>query len=809
MVSMFAAAPVAFAQKKSASGDASAATTPVSGETPGEIPSPGSSPGSSPTTTPEPDSLFVPIVPGATPKGTPPPPEKAFAPSDIPAPAIQATPETVDTIDASDASPAQSAFERQSAMTLRPQSTPVPPTTIPAAPPVTQTAATYTPAPVQTRYSPSALPQPTTTTTTTTQTPSYSVAAPVPQSTYGAEPLPSATPVRTYTRTTSNSTAPRRQASASSGVSDAISGERLSQMMSSARANRSAKQATAVGWAEFQRKDYESASMWFEQAISWDTSLGEPYYGLALTKFTTGDTSQAEAIAGYRTNSYPKMRTLMGDILVRRAMEDYEAKQYPETIQALDKAANYRSLSRNEQIIRGWSYYYARDYQSSANIFEGLYRKQPDKASAEGLYAALSRLKDWKRLEQIAGEVPGPLNHIYMTYDTEQYYKSSLYLAAYDSNPKAYPALANIDSPSVAVGFEYAQKSGESGESKLTTARAPVVKGSFSPANRVIISGEVARLMLRSGTPNDGALIGTPPEEFQQFSQNISTNYNSLYEIKGRIEYQDWLSPYLELGSTPLNGPLSARLIGKGGAQYRYSSGYVQGEVYSQPIRESVLSYVGLNDPYVSGRTWGRVQETGGSLQWFQGLPSDITLYAKASYGVITGTNTEQNTHLSLIGSVSKLFRYPGFEYITVGPAVSYEQYDNNQNQFTYGNGGYFSPQYIIQGIVEAQALTTEGLSWLARGSIGGGAQQNKQDASPYFPLDPDGREFPGTNSSTGIFLVKAEGGVLICPEWMVGAKLSYAVTADYNEGFASIYVRYFFEPRAGLFRSDLDSSYW
>jgi hypothetical protein len=43
----------------------------------------------------------------------------------------------------------------------------------------------------------------------------------------------------------------------------------------------------------------------------------------------------------------------------------------------------------------------------------------------------------------------------------------------------------------------------------------------------------------------------------------------------------------------------------------------------------------------------------------------------------------------------------------------------------------------------------------------------------------------------------------------MVGAKLSYAITADYNEGFASIYVRYFFEPRAGLFRSDLDFSYW
>lgn len=779
---MMGTLPPAFSQKR---GDPPAAPEPAA-TVPGVIPSAAQAPG----VTPEPDSLFVPIVPGATPSATPRPPEKVFAPSEIPAPAIQSTPETVDTIDASDGGAQMDLLESEarSNMTLRPTPAPVPrvklsPYNYPEA----------TPSPVT--YAPAATPRPVAPITTV--------------------PSDDSTPTRTYSRRSvasddgeaSPTPAPRRRTS--TAVSEAVSGERLSQMMSQARANRDARQATGVGWAEFQRKDYASAAMWFEQAISWDTSYGEAYYGLALTKFTTGDTSQAEAIAGYRTNSYPKMRTLMGDILVRRAMEDYEAKQYGPALQALGKASDYRPLSRNERIIQGWSYYYARDYQSSANIFESLYRKRPDKASAEGLYAALSRMKDWQRLERVAGEVPGPLNHIYMTYDTEQYYKSSLYMAAYDSNPKAYPALANIDAPSIALGAEYSSKSGQSGESKLVTARAPVVKGSFSPANRVTISAQVARLILRAGDPSDGAQIGTPPEEFQSFSQDIQTNYDDLYEVRARIEYQDWLSPYLEVGTTPINGPISANIIGRGGAQYRHSSGYVQAEIYSTPIRESVLSYVGMQDPYVEGRTWGRVQETGGSLQVFQGFPSDITAFAKASYGEITGVNTAWNNHLSLIGSVSKLFKREGFEYITIGPAVSYEQFDNNQNQFTYGNGGYFSPQYIIQGIIEAQALTTEGLNWLARGSIGGGAQQNQQDASPYFPLDPDGREFPSTKSSTGIFLVKAEGGVLICPDWMIGAKASYAVTADYNEGFAAIYVRYFFEPRAGLFRSDLDFSYW
>lgn len=598
--------------------------------------------------------------------------------------------------------------------------------------------------------------------------------------------------------------------------------------MSRARTNRDAKLATQVGWAQFQRKDYPSAAMWFEQAIGWNTDLGEAYYGLALTRFTQGEISQAEAIAGYRINSYPKMKALMGDILVKRGMEDYESRQYVKAIGAFNKAGEYRRLGRNEEVIRGWSYYYAKDYDSSANLFEALYRAKPDRASAEGLYASLSRTKNWERLEQVAAEVPGPLGEIYMTYDTENYYKSGLYLAAYDSNEKAFPALENIDSPSVALGFEYNQKSGQSGESQLQTTRVPVLQIKLYPVPKVQVTATIARLTLNSGSLANNANVGTPPD-FQErirqneeslaaggppvqiderYSNDPTVNLNNLYEGKIRLEYQDWFAPYVELGTTPINGPISSNIVGKAGLTYRHPSGYVNAEFYSNPIRETVLSYVGLQDPY-SNRTWGRVQETGGSLSVFQGFMKDYTFFAKASYGEITGVNTASNSHLSLFASVSRLFQAEGFEYITVGPSLSYEAFDNNQNFFTYGNGGYFSPEYIVQGIIEAQFLTTEGLPWLVQGSIGAGGQQNKQGASPFFPLSPDGREYPGTESTTGIFLTKIEGAYLITPEFMVGAKLGYAVTADYNEGFASIYMRYFFEPRAGLFRPDLGFSYW
>ncbi len=700
--------------------------------------------------TPSADSLFVPIVPGATPVPTPTPepiPEPVFQPSDIAAPAIQATPETVDII------------EIQEYETV-----------------------------------PSILPD--------------------------ATPRPTATPTRTFQPTSTT----RR----TTDVQEAMTGERLNQLMMRARTNRDSSLATQVGWANFERKDYPSAAMWFEQAISWNPNSGEAYYGLALTKFTQGDLSQAEAIAGYRANAYPKMRTLMGDIQSRRAVQDYEARQYKSVIETLDKVAEYRSLSRNEQIIRGWSYYYLKDTQSAANIFEKLYRSNPDKASAEGLYAALSRTKDWERLELVAAEVPGPLNEIYMTYDTENYYKSGLYLAAYESNEKAYPALENFNAPSAMLGFEYEQKSGQSGESKLQTNRTPAAQLKLYPADRVELTAQLARLILRSGDLAPNSNVGTPPdfearieanEESlaaggdgvqidEPYSYDPTVGFNDLYEVRARLQYQDWFSPYVEIGSTPLNAELSARLTGRVGAEYRHATGYVQGEFFSESIRESILSYVGLQDPY-RDRQWGRVQETGGTVSVFQGFMENYTFFGKAKYGVITGTNTRQNDHLAFTGSISRLFDYEGFEYITLGPAVSYERYNNNQNFFTYGHGGYFSPEYIVQGLIEAQFLTSEGLNWLARGNIGAGAQQNQQATAAYFPLDPDGRDYPSTSSSTGIFLVNVEGGIMLTPEFMVGSKLGYAITADYNAGSATIYLRYFFEPRAGLFRSDLDMTFW
>ncbi len=562
--------------------------------------------------------------------------------------------------------------------------------------------------------------------------------------------------------------------------------------------------ATQIGWAYFSRNEYSSAGIWFNQALEWNANLGEAAYGLALCKFREGDVSSAEAIANFRAGSYPKMRTLQGDIYSRRGTEAYEGKEYQESLNQFNKAAAARPLSRNEQIIVAWDYYYLRQYDKSAQLFESLYRSSPDDVTAQGLYAALSKQGNYQRIETVAGQKGGSLKKVYVTYDSRRYFQSNLFIAAADTGgSKVYSVLKNYTTPSVAAGFTYRSKSGTEGEGQLQAVTIPAIQGQVYPANKFMLSGYLSHLSLDSGDLPDGAQVGTVPVNFTPYTYDMNTRENNLWEFAVRLEYQDWLSWYITLGSTPLNGPLQARPVGNAGLIYRNEKGYFQAEIYSKSIKESMTSWVGSVDPY-SGNKWGRVTETGISGSFFRGLPGDNTIYLKAGYGSIMGTNVADNWHGYATAAFSHVFKMQGFEYVTLGAAVSGEAFDNNQNHFTYGNGGYFSPEYLLQGLIQAQFLTDEGKNWIAAGSAGAGLQNNKQAASPLFPLNDDGREFDSVESTTGIGLVQLQGAYLIDGNWLVGASLNYAVTADYNEGSVSLWVRYFFDKRNGLLRTDL-----
>ena len=72
----------------------------------------------------------------------------------------------------------------------------------------------------------------------------------------------------------------------------------------------------------------------------------------------------------------------------------------------------------------------------------------------------------------------------------------------------------------------------------------------------------------------------------------------------------------------------------------------------------------------------------------------------------------------------------------TVGINGNYQAYANNQNNFTFGHGGYFSPQHFLSVSLPVR-YRYEKNALEVTGYLSPGYQSYEQDAEPFYPTDP------------------------------------------------------------------------
>ena len=153
-----------------------------------------------------------------------------------------------------------------------------------------------------------------------------------------------------------------------------------------------------------------------------------------------------------------------------------------------------------------------------------------------------------------------------------------------------------------------------------------------------------------------------------------------------------------------------------------------------KPVTDSIVSYAGTRDP-VTGQRWGQVMRTGGGI----GLSYDRDgsgVYGEGRYYSFRGTNVAHNDGFEAnVGGYMRAMRGTRSS-LTVGLNVNYQGYDKSQNYFTFGNGGYFSPQsFISVGFPVSYALQDDQLDVSAYFTPG--FQSYSQDESPLYPTDP------------------------------------------------------------------------
>ncbi|MFT8735896.1 MAG: cellulose synthase subunit BcsC-related outer membrane protein [Zymomonas mobilis] len=150
----------------------------------------------------------------------------------------------------------------------------------------------------------------------------------------------------------------------------------------------------------------------------------------------------------------------------------------------------------------------------------------------------------------------------------------------------------------------------------------------------------------------------------------------------------------LDIGTTPI-GFRKTNI--QGGISWSPSiTDHLSGHIFMErrPVMDSLVAYAGTLDP-VTGQTWGSVMKTGGG----GGLSYDVNgsgLYAQGNYRVYDGTRVQKNHAVEAnVGGYYSLLNSQSANF-SIGVNVNYQHYLNNQYFFSFGQGGYFSPNHFI-----------------------------------------------------------------------------------------------------------------
>ncbi len=222
-------------------------------------------------------------------------------------------------------------------------------------------------------------------------------------------------------------------------------------------------------------------------------------------------------------------------------------------------------------------------------------------------------------------------------------------------------------------------------------------------------------------------------------------------------------------------------------------------------VTDSLLSYSGERDPR-TGASWGSVTRDHGHVQ-LEGSAGSLTYTLGAGGGLLTGQNVRDNTQADAGAGFSIAIWRSGGQELRAGLDLTYAAYRRNLQNFSFGSGGYFSPQSFVAGLIPItyrQSVSPE-----LKVSLGGslGVQSFREASAPVFEqsglqqtLLAEARLRPGTATALpGTHSTGPAGGAHAGIDYRavgnlhVGAEAGFDRTGNFTEGTGMVYARYVF----------------
>jgi predicted Zn-dependent protease len=230
-----------------------------------------------------------------------------------------------------------------------------------------------------------------------------------------------------------------------------------------------------------------------------------------------------------------------------------------------------------------------------------------------------------------------------------------------------------------------------------------------------------------------------------------------------------------------------------------------------RPYTGSLISYAGARDP-ITGAVWGGVTNTGITLYMSTSLGT-YNVAAMGSYGLLRGVNVLNNDRLFLRTTIDTDIYTTDNMALNIGLNANYMSFSQNESFYTFGHGGYYSPQSSVSFGVP---ITLNGRSNLLSYQLMASASYSftHENASSYFPTDPalqaraaagpnfasyySSAVYPGGNGGGFGYGLRALAEYRMTPNIALGGRFSIDRSAYYAPNALLMYMRYMFKPETG-----------
>ncbi|WP_191486069.1 cellulose biosynthesis protein BcsC [Pseudomonas sp. FEN] len=355
----------------------------------------------------------------------------------------------------------------------------------------------------------------------------------------------------------------------------------------------------------------------------------------------------------------------------------------------------------------------------------------------------------------------------------------------------------------VVQGLTVRSNNGEKGLSKLTDIETPFEVSVPVGDNSASMALQITPVALSSGSPGDSAQARFGASGLDPVgSQNANgVGVAVAYRDKDQgLKADLGVSPLGFIYSTPIGG-VSLNRPFDGNSDYRYGV-----TVSRRAVTDSLTSFAGSRDPR-TGDKWGGVTANGvrGELSYDD---QQVGAYGYGSAHKLLGNNVESNNRFELGSGIYWYLRNAPDSILTLGLSGSALSYANNQDFYTYGHGGYFSPQtFFALGVPISWSQRTERFTYRIKGSVG--VQHIGQDSAEVFPTSSDstlqarataaGLSGYGSENKTGIgYSLNAAGEYKFGSNFFLGGTLGMDNASDYRQLSGGLYLRYTFEDMTG-----------